>query len=335
MLRAGPRPCVACFGAKERASTCPPEAAARLEAWLLSTRGAELRKAKSLDTALRSMAPVTYVLSLDATQPAVACDPTRRPQATHVLDLRLPDTGFAGHIIGRGGQFIKPLLERSPQVRVHIDCDTVSVIGPLAADVSGNDSVVVTLLGCLIKVDSLGIHLLPGSLNQSSSPSTSRPNIGGQSSKTFRKKKPYAKKRRMTAKTHVHKVHVKHEMYHNIFLPSYCVTLNDSANMPVTGVNDNQRIGNRINTSIGNKRSMARNGLRTRPPAVDPRAADGDRRQIPFASIPHHTLILLARASAPYSLPRPSDGNSRMQAGPMVRATFWSSKLSTPCSHRH
>jgi ribosomal protein S27E len=56
-------------------------------------------------------------------------------------------------------------------------------------------------------------------------------------------------------------------------------------------------------------RSMARNGLRTRPPGLDPRAADGDGRRIPFASIPHHTLILLGRASAPYSLPRPRNGN--------------------------
>jgi hypothetical protein len=54
---------------------------------------------------------------------------------------------------------------------------------------------------------------------------------------------------------------------------------------------------------------MARNALRTRPPGVDPRAADGDGRRIPFASIPHHTLVLLARASAPYSLPRPRNGN--------------------------
>jgi hypothetical protein len=54
---------------------------------------------------------------------------------------------------------------------------------------------------------------------------------------------------------------------------------------------------------------MARNGLRTRPPGVNPRAANGDGRRIPFASIPHHTLMLLARASAPYSLPRPRNGN--------------------------
>jgi len=82
------------------------------------------------------MAHVTYVWSLDATRPAVAYDTTRRPetQETHLLELRLPDAGFAGHIIGRGGKFIKPLLERWPQVRVHIDRDTASVIGP-AADV--------------------------------------------------------------------------------------------------------------------------------------------------------------------------------------------------------
>ncbi len=54
---------------------------------------------------------------------------------------------------------------------------------------------------------------------------------------------------------------------------------------------------------------MARNGLLTRPPGVDPRAADYDGCRIPFAFIPHHTLILLARASDPYSLPRPRNGN--------------------------
>ena len=71
-----------------------------------------------------------------------------------------------------------------------------------------------------------------------------------------------------------------------------------------------------------------------RPPGVDPRAADGDGRRIPVASIPHHTLIFLARASAPYSLVLVTE-ISRMRAGPMVRTTFWSSKLSTPRSHLH
>ena len=54
---------------------------------------------------------------------------------------------------------------------------------------------------------------------------------------------------------------------------------------------------------------MENNGLRTQPPEVEPIAADGDGRRIPFVSIPHHTLILHARASVQYSLPRPRNGN--------------------------
>jgi hypothetical protein len=54
---------------------------------------------------------------------------------------------------------------------------------------------------------------------------------------------------------------------------------------------------------------MERNGLRTQPPDVEPIAADGDGHRIPFVSIPHDTLILHARASAQYSLPRPRNGN--------------------------
>ena len=83
--------------------------------------------------------------------------------------------------------------------------------------------------------------------------------------------------------------------------------------------------------------TMARSGLRTRqPPGVDPMAADEDGCRIPFVSIPRHTLILFARASAQYSLPRPPvTAISRMRAGPMVCATFWRSKLSTPRSLLH
>ena len=79
---------------------------------------------------------------------------------------------------------------------------------------------------------------------------------------------------------------------------------------------------------------MARNGLRTRPPGVDPRAADGDGRRIPFAFIPHHTLILLARASDPYSLPRPRNGNFAHESRSDGLRNLLS-KLSTPCSRRH
>ena len=80
---------------------------------------------------------------------------------------------------------------------------------------------------------------------------------------------------------------------------------------------------------------MARNGLRTRPPDVDPMAADGDGRRIPFVSIPRHTLILLARAPPNLHALVLVTAISRMRAGPIVRATFWSSKLSTPRSRRH
>jgi hypothetical protein len=55
--------------------------------------------------------------------------------------------------------------------------------------------------------------------------------------------------------------------------------------------------------------TMSRNGLLTRPPGVDPMAADGDGSRVPFVSIPRHMLILLAYAFAQYSLPRPRNGN--------------------------
>ena len=55
--------------------------------------------------------------------------------------------------------------------------------------------------------------------------------------------------------------------------------------------------------------TMARHGLRTRPPGGEPEAADGDEaeaadgdgRRTPSGPIPHHTHILHARAPAPYS----------------------------------
>ena len=90
--------------------------------------------------------------------------------------------------------------------------------------------------------------------------------------------------------------------------------------------------------------TMARHGLRTRPPGGDPRAADGeneedmdgDGRRIPSVPIPHHTYMLPARVLAPCSPLRPCDGSfAHKRAGPVVSATSWSSKLSTPRSHRH
>ena len=96
--------------------------------------------------------------------------------------------------------------------------------------------------------------------------------------------------------------------------------------------------------SHGTGLPMARHGLRTRPPGGDPRAADGDNeedmdgdgRRIPSVPIPHHTYMLPARVLAPCSPPRPCDGSfAHKRAGPVVSATSWSSKLSTPRSHRH
>jgi hypothetical protein len=76
---------------------------------------------------------------------------------------------------------------------------------------------------------------------------------------------------------------------------------------------------------------MARNSLRTLPPGVDPRAAYCDGCRNPFTSIPHHiTLSYCSLAHPPHthSLVLVT-AISRMRAGPMVKTTFWSSKLST------
>ena len=68
---------------------------------------------------------------------------------------------------------------------------------------------------------------------------------------------------------------------------------------------------------LGVPPTMARHGLRTRPPGGDSRAADGDDeedadgngRRIPSVPTPHHTHILLARVRAPYSPPRLRNGS--------------------------
>jgi hypothetical protein len=72
---------------------------------------------------------------------------------------------------------------------------------------------------------------------------------------------------------------------------------------PCVKVQGSSRVPTRTHTT------MARNGLRTRSPGVDPMATGGNGRQIPFVSIPRHRLILLTRASTQYSLPRPRNGN--------------------------
>ncbi len=79
-------------------------------------------------------------------------------------------------------------------------------------------------------------------------------------------------------------------------------------------------------TKLKGRLTMARNGLRTRPPGVDPRATDCDGRWIPFTSIHIARLYCsLVRLPNTHSLVLVT-AISRMRAGPMVRATFWSSK---------
>jgi len=88
------------------------------------------------------------------------------------------------------------------------------------------------------------------------------------------------------------------------------------------------------------KGTMARNGLRTRPPGVDPMAADGDRRRIPFVSIYHITHSYCSLAYPPILTPSSSQRQFRAceqvkRESQMVHATFSSSKLSTLPSSQH
>lgn len=120
-------------------SPCPPEALARLEAWLLSTRGVELSKAKSFDKALQSVAHVTYVWLNDEAAQRVdgavrrwsPAPPAPKPE-TYRRQLVLPSACFAGHLIGRGGRWIRPLLARCPEARVRFERGAVSITGSRA-----------------------------------------------------------------------------------------------------------------------------------------------------------------------------------------------------------
>ena len=79
--------------------------------------------------------------------------------------------------------------------------------------------------------------------------------------------------------------------------------------------------------------SMARNGLRTRPPG-GPKGGRRRRASDPFRI--HTTSHAHTARSRVRSILVLVTAISRMRAGPMVaRATLWSSKLSTPRSHRH
>ena len=79
------------------------EAVARLETWLISTRGAELRKAKSSAAALRAVAHVAYAharCSEEATEMSEDPAAARRPIAPAV-EMELPSDSFVGHVVGR------------------------------------------------------------------------------------------------------------------------------------------------------------------------------------------------------------------------------------------
>ena len=74
------------------------EAVARLETWLIKTRGAELRKVKSSAAALRAVAHVAYAHARcdeEAAQMSGDCTATRRPSEAAVR-IELPSEAFVG-----------------------------------------------------------------------------------------------------------------------------------------------------------------------------------------------------------------------------------------------
>jgi len=93
---------------------------ARLECWLCVTRGSELRKAKTLDAALRAVASVT-----SRHDSAVLRHPVRDEchQSLHIGVM-------AGHIIGKGGKTLRPLLASNPGVKVRFEQDIAHIVGP-------------------------------------------------------------------------------------------------------------------------------------------------------------------------------------------------------------
>jgi hypothetical protein len=112
---------------------CPEPVGARLERWLCSTRGSELRKAKTLDAALRCVAHVACKWDTEAgeDEDGSSADATRRPAQPPRLttQLVLPMGLAAGHLIGRRGSFLKPMLFANPSVRVRFEGTFVRIDG--------------------------------------------------------------------------------------------------------------------------------------------------------------------------------------------------------------
>ena len=106
------------------------KAGARVARWLVETRGSELRKSNSAESALRGLAHVSVVWT--ATPPAegdFALESTLRtltkcklctsaPCVCVALKLLLPRDFKLGHLIGSRGRFLRPLLLLHPHARV-------------------------------------------------------------------------------------------------------------------------------------------------------------------------------------------------------------------------
>lgn len=118
---------------------CPPDAVARLEHWLCATRGCELRKAKSSAASLRAVAHVACVwLQPTVHVPGIGIAPatghlasaTQRPPAPakHGRLLDLPSRDFAGHLIGKGGKYVRPLLELHVGMCIRFEGAVVHII---------------------------------------------------------------------------------------------------------------------------------------------------------------------------------------------------------------
>ena len=106
------------------------KAGERVARWLNETRGSELRKAKSTESALRSLAHVSVVWTVsphadaDLARQSKWRPPTKckicvcAPCACVTIRLPVPHNFNLGHLIGAHGRFLQPLLQQYPRARV-------------------------------------------------------------------------------------------------------------------------------------------------------------------------------------------------------------------------
>ena len=131
------------------------KAGARVARWLVETRGSELRKSNSAESALRGLAHVSVVWT--ATPPAegdFALESTLRtlakcklctsnPCVCVALKLLFPRDFKLGHLIGSRGRFLRPLLLHHPHARVSFGMgqpDAGGIAAPLdvSVDIEGS-----------------------------------------------------------------------------------------------------------------------------------------------------------------------------------------------------